>query len=230
MRNKLLLLLCLVFQPIGAPAAEPDEAKYIGMVEQGVALAKAGKGGEAIASYLDPVVAHFDSRLADSSHVYYCSHSQQETLLYALKGAADNKDTIVLGSAWCDALYVKAFALIDLKRLDEAEISLRRALALAPERSLYLNELGHVLTARKNWAEAKAAFAHAEAAAEIPSSDAKAMKSRGCRGIGYVEVEENKLDEAEATYNRCLGIDPADAQSRAELGYIRKVRAQRKTQ
>ena len=211
-----------------APAPQdpaPDEQSYGDLLQKGVGLAKAKRSQEAIDNYFDKVIAFYSGRYSNAKPQMFCSHGSTETLFYTLNGAANGKDALVLGPTWCDALYAKAYALIDLNRLNEAEDALHRALALAPENAKYLNELGHILSLRKQWPQAIATFSRAEEAAKYaPAQDATAFASRACRGVGYALTEQKRLDESEANYRRCLSIDASDRQSMIELQYIKKLR------
>jgi tetratricopeptide (TPR) repeat protein len=214
----------------GAEAPAPqgvysDESAYGDLLQKGVDLAKAKRSQEAIDNYFDKVIGFYSGKYAKAKPQMFCSHSSSETLLYTLNGAANGKDALVVGPLWCDALYDKAYALINLNRLNEAEDALNRALALAPENAKYLNELGHILSLRKQWPKAIATFSRAEEAAKYaPSQDATAFASRACRGVGYALTEQRRLDESETNYHRCLSIDAADQQSLIELQYIKKLR------
>jgi Flp pilus assembly protein TadD len=204
---------------------DPGESSYVVLLQKGVALVKAHRPQEAIDDYFDKIIASYATKYADAKAQLYCSHTQTETLLYTLSGAAKEKDALVVGPTWCDALYAKGYALIDLNRLGEAEDSINRARALAPENPEYLSELGHIFSLRKQWPEAIEMFVHAEQSAVYAApKDVTTFASRACRGIGYALTEQNKLEESEANYRRCLSIDPADQKSMLELRYIGKLR------
>jgi tetratricopeptide (TPR) repeat protein len=131
---------------------------------------------------------------------------------------------------WCYAIYLKAYCLIDLRQPADAARQLDRALSMAPRNSQYLSERAELFTRARDLDASLAMFKQAEESAELtpnPNS-ARNLRSRACRGVGYVLVEQGKLDEAEANYNRCLGIDPEDQKSKNELGYIAQVRAKQR--
>lgn len=217
--------------------AQPEPAS----IQQGVALVKAGRHAEAITKYLDPIIATLPatpeaaqasalvtSRIPASKGArLYCSPSKEEAILYSMAAAAENKHAVVINGLWCEALYLKGFALISLKKFAEAEPLIRRAVELAPENAKYLSELGHIQQFKKDWPEAIATFMRAGKAANgFPSqAGAKMFESRACRGVGFSQIEQRKLDEAEATYQRCLGIDANDAIARHELRYIQSLKS-----
>jgi tetratricopeptide (TPR) repeat protein len=45
---------------------------------------------------------------------------------------------------------------------------------------------------------------------------------RAWRGMGYVLIEQGRLEEAEAIYKKCLTLDPNDEKAKGELRYIKE--------
>jgi tetratricopeptide (TPR) repeat protein len=80
---------------------------------------------------------------------------------------------------------------------------------------------------RHDWPGALGYFNRARDTAPVfaPEGEADAELARALRGIGYVDVELGKLDEAEAMYRRCLDIDPKDQKATGELGYVLNLKA-----
>ena len=79
----------------------------------------------------------------------------------------------------------------------------------------------------RRWKEAIAAYKLAEQdhVYSTAQSDGAILASRACRGVGYVLVEEKKLDEAEANDDCCcLSLDPNDKKTMNELRYIQQLR------
>jgi tetratricopeptide (TPR) repeat protein len=149
----------------------------------------------------------------------------------ANEGKAEKRDAIVVSGAWSDALHLKGFALIELERFDEAKVALRRAIEIAPLFAPAWNELGAVLQVEKDWPAALAAYTSAAEGANTRANDNPAWKnaqlSRALRGQGYVLVETDRLDEAEALYKRCLEINADDATAKTEIRYIAQLRSKR---
>jgi hypothetical protein len=46
--------------------------------------------------------------------------------------------------------------------------------------------------------------------------------------MGFVDVELNRLDDAEAMYRKCLELDKNDAAAMRELRYVQGVKAKAK--
>ncbi len=180
----------------------------------------------AIDRVLDPLIAVQEAENANRKEVVYCSNSTTETLLYLLQAANDKKAAIALDGTWCNALFMRGFAEIDLGKVAAAEADYGRALALSPSNPHYLSEMGELHSKKHEWNEALDWFHRAEQAKvyAVPGQ-ADAELGRALRGIGFVDVELGKLDEAEAMYRRCLQIDARDQKAQAELGYVLGLKA-----
>jgi tetratricopeptide (TPR) repeat protein len=209
------------------PAAAPraDEAEQQQRVDAAAQLLQQGKPAEAIDS-LDKVIAHFEALRKDKTDLAYCARSPGESLAYLAQAAKDSTATSVYGSAWCDAYFLRGYALIELGRTAEARPALERAVQLAPREAHYRSELADLYAREKNWNEALAAFDASATVAEesVEKEHKNAELGRALRGKGYVLVELGRLDEAEAMYRRCLALDPADRKAMNELRYVQQRR------
>jgi Flp pilus assembly protein TadD len=137
-------------------------------------------------------------------------------------------DAAVYSAHWGDAYFLKGYALVELRRLPEAEAALRAAIALAPRNSQYLTELGQVQLRQRNLAGALESFTAAEAAVEFSPPQSKNLElGRALRGQGYVQIENRQLDAAEALYKRALALDAGDRHALGQLGYIQSLRGGR---
>jgi tetratricopeptide (TPR) repeat protein len=218
--------------PINAqpPSTDPDAAQEKLLLDASLAL-KAGLVQQAIDNALDPIIATFESNWGHSERLVYSARTPVEAVFYMGDAAAHHQDSIVVGAVWAEAYELKAYALLDLGRKDEARPLLHKALQLAPENAGFLEELGAHYEAEKNWPQALATFQHAQRAAQTFSPPV--MKNdelaRAWRGIAFVYAETGKLDEAEALYHRCLELNANDQRAAAELRYVRGLRAQRGT-
>jgi Flp pilus assembly protein TadD len=201
----------------------PDDAKAKQLIEQGAHLLQAHKPAEAL-PYFDQVVALYQSRFKDANMRYYSARTPTEALFYMTDAAlADGKRGALAASGnWGYAHYLKGYALLDLGRPDEAKAELLRATALSPQNAQFLGELGHVYEVEKNWPLAMQTFERAEKAAKefSPDNARNAELARAWRGEGYALVELGRLDEAEALYRKCLGLDPQDETAKQELAYV----------
>jgi len=218
--------------------AELPAARIQQLLDSGIGALNKGNPETAIREYFEPVIQSFQSRYAQSDKRVFSARSPAESLLYlasaaasAKDGKAEKRDAIVVSGAWSDALHLEGFALIELERFDEAKVALRRAIEIAPLFAPAWNELGAVLQVEKDWPAALAAYTSAAEGANIMANDNPAWKnaqlSRALRGQGYVLVETDRLDEAEALYKRCLEINADDATAKTEIRYIAQLRSKR---
>jgi len=211
--------------PTASASARTDEAEQQQHVDAAAKLLQQGKPAEAIDG-IDKVIAHFEALRKDKTDVAYCARSPAESLVYLAEASKNNTATTVYGSAWCDAYFLRGYALIELGRAGEARAALERAVQLAPREAHYRSELAELYARQKNWNDALAAFdASAKVAEESVEQERKnAELGRALRGKGFVLVELGRLDEAEAVYRRCLALDPADKKAMNELRYVQQRR------
>ncbi len=146
-----------------------------------------------------------------------------ESLAYLLESASKKEATIAIGPEWATAFFMKAYALIDLRRLPEARTNLTRAVELSPNNSQFLSELAHLFQIDKNVTESQRLFVHAEECARTFSPDEAKVgeRTRALRGQGYNLVEMGRLDEAESKYRECLKLDHKDRAALDELKYLK---------
>jgi len=230
-----IVLLSIIFSvsfPIHAENAQPattDQDKASArMLDEGTKLLMAKKPQEAI-EYFEKIVADYEKRFKNSNDRIFSARSQAETLLYLLETAAEKKGgakAVVVSANLAYAHFMKAYALIELGNLAESKLALERALALSPQNSQFLSELGHIYQRGKNWPLAMQTFQRAEKAAEFSPPELKNDElSRAWRGIGYVYVELGQLDEAEKMYQQCLVLDKNDKRAMNELRYVQDQKA-----
>lgn len=201
---------------LAAPAMGPDQAK----VEQAAALIGAGKPAEAI-QLLDSLIAAQEKARKGESRSVYCARSPAEALVYSTHAAAERKAAVVLDQWDCYSIFLKGFALIDLKRPDEARPLLERAVAMAPNNAHFLGELGEWYKTHRQWETARSLYRRASEAASLsPQENRTFDKGRALRGLAFILVEEGKFGEAEALYRECLTLDPNDSHAKSELQYI----------
>jgi tetratricopeptide (TPR) repeat protein len=211
-------------------ARRDNDVRQTQILNAGVELVKQGHPAEAIANYFDKVIASYEAVYPAAGKTVYCARSAQESLFYLTQAANEKKEMIVLGPAWCDAYYLRAYSLIDLGRRDEARAALEQAIARSPRNAHYLAELASLSRMDKDW---NGALANYEAAAQMAREFAPPVSKtveigEALRGKGYVLVELGRLEEAEATYRECLAVNAADKTAMAELKYVQARLQQRK--
>lgn len=217
-----------------------DEASETSRLSAGRSILLQGQPDVAIRDYFDPIIRDYEDHFSRSGEVVYSAHTTTEAILYAaLPGAAakaggkvpsSTSKTEVLDGVWADALELKGYALVDLKRDDDAAVALKQATVLAPFFPTPWNELGYVYQSERNWVAAMDAYRQAENGAQLLEDEkenpTRPLFARALRGQGYVLTELGKLADAEAIYRRCLKFNPDDANSKHELEYIAQLKEQ----
>lgn len=231
MRNYLRALIgcCVaVFGTINIAAAEPSgnlsDTKQRFKLSEAYSLIAQKKPADAI-ELLNPLIVVQEAEQAADTRRHYCARSAAETMAYMLMAATDKVSAVANGEECSLSLYLKAFALIDLKKGDEAKVFLDRAITLSPLNSQFLGELGEWYKARRQWPEAIEAFKRAESAAGFSPAEMKVgHQTRAWRGLGFVLIEQGKLDQAETMFRKCLTVNPSDRIAQGELDYIKSLR------
>lgn len=181
------------------------------------------------AAMLDKLIPRLDKRHAGKRGTVFCAHTQAEALYYMGLAAAAKHDAVAVNGDYCDAYFFRGYANVDLHNPEAAEADFTKALALAPNNPHYLSEMGELQSQKHDWARALEFFERARDTAETyaPEHRQLAELTRALRGIGFVDVELGKLDEAEAQYRRCLELDLNDEKARGELGYVLDLKSKR---
>lgn len=219
-----LALLAAAAPPPRAPTAAAAAAEDR-LIDQAAGLINAGKPADAVA-LLQQVVAAEERAHAGETRRVYCARTPAETLAYGVMAAKDHAGAIVLSQQWCTAIFLEGFAMIDLGKGEEAKAYLDRAVAMAPMNAHFLGELGEWYKNRKDLTTARDLFAKASDAAALSPPDSRSFdKRRGLRGLGYILIEQGRLEDAERLYNQCLAMDPNDDRAKAQLQYIAQQRA-----
>lgn len=107
----------------------------------------------------------------------------------------------------------------------KAIAALDRGLALQPDNVTLMIERGAAMVVLKQFADALALYQRAEkldfATKDLNFGD----DARLLRGKGFALIELKRLDEAEAAYQAALKLDPGHPVAKAQLDYLRKLRA-----
>ena len=227
----------------GAPAgnAQQELAAIEAYVAAGMAHVRTRRCDLAITQGFDPALAAFERNRPGPGVRVVASRSAgspAQALLALFEASQQNPQgsTVLTDATWPDTMYMKAFCLVDLGRVDEAEVWLRRALELIPNDVVYSCELGHIQQQRRNWDASLAIYQGAldnvtALEASLPPDatffglSISDWTRRSLRGIGYTLIEMGRYDEAIQIYHRVLAIDPNDERAQQELQYINQRRA-----
>jgi tetratricopeptide (TPR) repeat protein len=219
----LVIAAMLAASPMSAAGQDKDrDAAAAATIGHAFSAIQAGNPAQAL-SMVDPLVASFEKDFAGEKRHVYCSQTAEQEGYY-LTTAGGTGAVRLVPSTWCEALYVKAFALVDLDRLDDAQSTFERLITFAPKHSRYLNELAYVFLKKKEWQRSIDAYTNAEAAASFTPGRRDYERCVSFRGIGYDLVELGRLDDAEAAYRKCLAIIPDEPKSLGEIEYIKEQR------
>ena len=208
------------------PAAAAKRAAEIASINQAGALIQAHQPQAAIERILDPLIADQEAQVREIPATIYCANTPTESLVYLIPAAHEKRAAVVVDGTLCNAYFLRGYAEVDLGKVAAAQADYEHVLTLSPSNPHYLNEVGQFHSRMHDWAGALALFHRAEIVANSAATGrADAELGLALRGIGYVDVELGKLDEAEAAYRRCLEIDANDQKAKAELGYVLNLRA-----
>jgi tetratricopeptide (TPR) repeat protein len=219
-------------QEVPAPPPQPTDqnesdralAPERMLVNEAMSLLQQRQFEHAIAKS-DEAIAAYRQHAADKKRRIYSARSLPETLLYTAEASRQGISADVLDLGYGYAWYVRAYALIELDRSDEALVALGEAIVLAPMNSQFQSELGNLHQERKDWTAAMAAYKAAQTASEFSPDELKRHDlGRALRGQGFVLIETGELDQAEAMYRKALELNPDDGSARHELEYIRQMR------
>ena len=209
------------------PAVAAKRAADAAALQQAGALIQGRQPQAAIDTVLNPLIASHEAEVRDSQASVYCANTPAESLMYLVSAANAKKSALVVDGTLCNAYFMRGFAEVDLGQIKAAAADYDHVLALSPHNPHYLNEVGQFHSRLRDWNGALALFHRAEDDAKAFAVEGRANAELGLalRGIGFVDVELGKLDEAEALYRRCLEIDTNDGKAKAELGYVQGLKA-----
>jgi len=221
------------------PAKPEDTEADADLTEvlKGVQMVHAGQIQAAIDGPLTDVVNRFEKKYAHSDERIYSARGPLQSLLYmataatAISDGSDKRSAIALGPAWGMAYWARGYAYAEMARYPEAEVELKKAIALSPSDAQYQNELAFALQAQHRYAKSLAIYEQVPGMVplmdEWPDSLKNDYTCRAFRGQGYDLSELGRFDEAEKAYRECLKIIPDDPKSKGELTWIAEQRARK---
>lgn len=203
--------------PVKNPYRDPlvDDPRF----DRGMEAIGSKNPQQAIA-LMQPILDGFEKRYGGEKRQIYCAITKQQAIAYMGAAAKEKRDAVSIEPAWCRAQYIRAFALVDLDRLDEAQQAYQRLVGYAPQNSRYLSELGYVFQKKKQWQQSLDIYRRSEVSADLSPDGTDNERCVALHGIGYDLIELGKYDEAEVAYRKCLAINPDDDKSQQELKYI----------
>lgn len=235
MKKSTILMAALLFSPLQpifadtpAVSASTQTAQHAfpaaaqQHVVQATTLLHQGKAEQAL-PLLNQAVAETERALQAFQPKRVVVSGDPHHVLQLLLQAAERKEsTIALSEEWIVPFYLRGFAYIELKQLDNAKRDLDTALKLAPLHPRILGERGQLSLMEKNWTEAEQYFKQQQVAAKTMKQSNKAIEYQGfaLRGLGYIAVERQQWDTAERHYREALALNRNDRKSMSELLFV----------
>lgn len=208
------LLLALATSTTNAPDTTTTEV---------IQLIAQHRSAEAVVK-LDTAIAGYESD--KSGTVFRCARSAEEIMAVTLGAVGGQaKKTSVVSAERCYAYFLKGFSLIDLGQRDSALPYLLRAVEMGPHISQFRSELAEYYKGERDWRKAHDLFVEAAADARTYEYPNVVQLGRALRGTGYTSIEMGKLDEAEASFNEAIQLNPGDERAKSELDYIHTQKA-----
>ncbi len=179
-----------------------------------------------VISTVEPVIASFEAAYPASEKLVYCGEGPAQTLILLGMAVSEKKNGVVVDQFYCDAYFMKGFALIDLNKLSDAGAYLQKASDLAPLNAHFMNEYAEWHKTNRHWQQSYDLFEKAKGIAEFSEeSFRKEVEARSLRGMGFNLIEMGKLDEAEKLFEQSLKVLPNNSSALSELQYIKEQRA-----
>lgn len=203
-------------------AAAPADLQQFRTLQEALGLLRARRPHQAILA-LDEVIDFYATRQRNTPQKVYCARNATEAKHYLDRHARETPGQAALVVRnWCDALYLKGFALVELGQLPEARKAVEGAIALSPANAQYHAELGAIYSVEKNWNAALGSYRAAEAATQYSEDSRNFMLARIHRETGMVLAQMERFDEAEQRYRRSLEIEPDSELAKQQLETLRQ--------
>lgn len=225
MRALIAMVMLLGAAPApAATAAETAAKRQQAMIDQVALLVLTGKPGEAL-PIAETLIAEGEAQAAAEKRRVYSGQTLSMVMSNMLSAAAEHVGAVDIGPYYGRALFFKGFALINLGRTPEAGAFLDRAVAVSPADSQFLCEDASWHARNGDTTGGLALYQRCEAEnGNMPEGARLRLKAVSLRGQGYVLIDLDRLDEAEAKYRASLAIEPDNAIALGDLQVI----AQRK--
>lgn len=132
LKSKLPVLGVILAASVGFAAsdADPDKDPQIAKLLQDARHFIDCKNPAATIPKCEEVINVYKAYYGSRKEKIYCARSGAESLGSLLKAAVDKNNAIALTSTWSDAYFMKAYALQDLRRPNDAKATLQQALNL----------------------------------------------------------------------------------------------------
>jgi tetratricopeptide (TPR) repeat protein len=147
-------------------------------------------------------------------------------LLSAINGKDGKSGTIATGFNTYPMAALLLGSIANERRDPRKAIEfLDRGLALQPDNLMLVTEKGAAMVVLRRFSDALALYENAEKIDFVTKMLMPGGEARLLRGKGFALIELKRLEEAQAAYEAALKLEPNHAGAKAELDYIRKLRA-----
>jgi len=168
----------------------------------------------------DKVIEKFKSVFDKNKIQYVFEHDSHYEKFIKINGS----DFQRIDNSYKEALQIKAYIYSDLKEYGKALEYLEEVQSVAPASARSFIEQGYIFSQYKLNDLATSAYVKAEyLARKYPEGQLISERASALRGMGFILIEEGKLDEAKAHYEQSLEIDPGSKVAINELKYIASV-------
>lgn len=132
-----------------------------------------------------------------------------------------------IDNSYKEALQIKAYIYSELKEYEKAIEYLEKIQDIAPSSASVFIEQGYIFSMYKFNDLAFSAYLTArELANKYPEGQVK-IKAASLRGLGFILIEDGKLDKATDFYKTSLELDPGNKSAINELKYIASISSDR---
>jgi tetratricopeptide (TPR) repeat protein len=143
----------------------------------------------------------------------------------AAKSGDSSTSAVTVYNTYGLAAFLLGSHAVEMRQPEEAITWLDRGLAFQPDNLMLVTEKGSALTLQHRFADAVALYdaqppRDALLQALDPGGEARLLRARG-----FSLIELNRLDEAETAYKQALALEPDHGGAKAELDYIRQLKA-----
>ncbi|MEA1650987.1 tetratricopeptide repeat protein [Nitrospirillum sp. BR 11164] len=214
--------------PASLPTADltPDPVLGKALVE-GLLAVRAGDPRRAVDGSFNLVINAYEMRYRATPGRIYCARTMAEATRYMQDAVRAHQPARVVEAGLVLAYVYRGRELMTLDDLAGAQAGLERARALSPANAAVLLQLGAAYKAQHKLPQAQEAFQAAVDSADLSPPETKPQETADAfYGLGSTYVAMGRLDEAEATYRRCLKVLPGNALAEMELKEIQRQRAQ----
>lgn len=197
-------------------------------VDRAAGLIQQGRLDEA-QTILKTVLRQFARLMPENEgKTYVCFNNDEDYREYlAHLQPARRKQVVRVQASYAQALQLTAFIASGRHEWDTALNYLNIRMAVAPDDMGPYVEKGYILHAQGKSQQAFETYKKGYELGRVHHA-VDFERAMALRGMGSTLIDLGRLDEAEADYNKSLQLDPDNPIALSELGYIKKLKAQRK--